>query len=210
MYPPFERKVKNMTAKTNNEIPTDLSEIYRIVKEQQEMIELLKNQLSIKDETKREDLVKVTCLYDGVKLTLKASGLKGDNVDFFKFGDSRKLRREIVENLVRYNRSFAEKGFFIVEDADMIRDLGLTEYYESFIGADVINKLNEISIDKLLSTYNKANHNFKRLIIDRFIVGNVDGIDGYIDFKKIDALSKASGIDLQNSISEAKRARPNN
>jgi hypothetical protein len=201
---------ENIPSNLPESAPADLSEIYKIVKEQQEMINNLKEQLSLKPETIKEDLVKVTCLYDGIKLTLKASGLKGDNIDFFKFGDSRKLRREIVENIVRYNRSFAEKGFFIVEDNDMIRDLGLTEYYENFIGLDVLNKLNTITVDRLISTYNKANDNFKRLILDKFIVGNVDGIDGYIDFKKIDALSKASGIDVQNSINEAKRARPNN
>ena len=129
---------------------------------------------------------------------------------FYGFGDKQYVRYEVASNMARMNRGFASKGYFIFEDADLIRDFGLTKDYDKFVDKKTFERIDEIDADSLKALYNRVNDSFKSMIVEKFVNGYVEGKKGFRDSEKIDILSEASGKDVQYTIEELQKAKRHN
>ncbi|MDD3063891.1 MAG: hypothetical protein PHX50_13875 [Massilibacteroides sp.] len=204
-----ETSIKNIEEKpavSTNEI----DKLMKLVEQQQETINALKNSLSQKQEIvvsdERDRKVSVVCLYDGISLTLK-SGHSGEKVILYGLGDKQQVRYEQAGNIARMNRSFAEKGYFIFEDEEIIKDFGLESVYKNIVDAKILKNLGEIDVDSLERLYKRSNSNTKTIIIDKFIRGNAEGEKGFTDRDKIELLTEITGRDIKEDINQYSQAQ---
>lgn len=202
----------------------DYSTLLKMIESQQELINSLKNEIEKNKSTQGINqlpttnsnltydpnrLVAVVSMYDGESLTLK-TGNNGEIMTFYGFGDKQYVRYEVASNMARMNRGFASKGYFIFEDADLIRDFGLTKDYDKFVDKKTFERIDEIDVDSLKALYNRVNDSFKNMIVEKFVNGYVEGKKGFRDSEKIEVLSEASGKDVQYTIEELQKAKRHN
>lgn len=154
-----------------------------------------------------DKLISLRNMYDGLELNLKIDD-NGNKFSIKKFGSTFKKRVLEVENLVRLNPKFAEKGYFIIEDREILEYVfpDLLECYKRTIDFKTINQIQKLSLNQLEEMYNNSNEQYRNTIIDKFISEWIRGED--IDFRdqnKINLLTKLSGVDvlaLINGINE--------
>lgn len=194
----------------------DMSAIMKMLEEQQKTIDTLKDQIlkqgAITPKTSTENtydpnrIVAVVNMYDGESLTLKI-GHNGEGITLYGYGDKQYFRYEVAANMARMNRTFASKGYFIFEDADIIRDFGLEKDYVKFIDKQILDKLDTLDSKSLEALYERSNTSYKDMIFDKFVKGYIEGIKGLRDVDKVEALSRIRGVDVQYTIDELQKAK---
>ena len=152
-------------------------------------------------------MVRIINMYNGFANSLRIDDHGGFRT-MYKFGESMRIRLSEAENIVRLNRGFAEKGYFLFDDPEVADYLGLGEVTAKAVNVNFINSLSDCPPDVLASVYESANKYFKDLIMDTFVTGYVRGEKiGFRDQNRLEALSKASGEDVSIRIKALQETR---
>ena len=196
----------------------DIDAIMKLIQEQQKTISQLQKQLAEKPVAVTAEttnvyngpdpnrIVSILCMYDGESLTLK-SGHAGEFVTLYGYGDKQYIRYEAAANIARMNRRFAESGAFVFDDSELIKNFGLEGKYKDFIDKKMMDKLGELDSESVVGLYKRTNDKYKSMIVDMFVKNSVDGVSGFNDKNKIEALSEASDKDIQAIADEYKKAK---
>lgn len=185
----------------------DFQEQLNIMKEQNMLLkaenESIKNKKSEpEDDFDPNRLITIRNMYDGIELNLKIDDY-GRTSTLKKFGGTIKKRLLEVKDIVRLNTKFAEKGYFIIENRELIEKEfdELVEHYNKFIDYKVLNQIHNLDVKALGDVFKNANLRYKRMIIDKFVSEWTKGEKiEFRDQSKINMLSELSGVDIMAEI----------
>lgn len=113
--------------------------------------------------------IKVINLIEGeLNLTTQMYGA-GKPFRFPHYGYEHNIKYNDLEDIVHSHRSFAEKGFFYICDADVVDELGLEDHYKNILTQtmieDIVNNPNESN----LGLFAGANETVQDSIVDRMV-----------------------------------------
>jgi hypothetical protein len=166
-------------------------------------------------ETKTEEdkynpnrLVILRNMYNGFNLSLRMDDHGGFR-SMTKFGETMRIRLSEAENIVRLNRGFAAKGYYMFDDPEVSEYLGIDDISKKAVTVNFIQSLSEATPEAIANAYTNANEHFREIIMETFVNGHVKGEKtGFRDQAKIEALSKASGEDINLRIRAVQETRP--
>jgi len=148
------------------------------------------------------EYVRVTSLCKGkLNLTTKRNG-GGTIFRFVSFGQTKNITYQNLEEIVNNNRSFAEKGYYYIQNKKAVRDLMLEEYYENLLDDDAIKSLLEGKNSNMVEVFSIANQTQKEQIVGLLIKHVVNG--GKSDRNQLYAISGIYGRDIAAMIEDAK------
>lgn len=214
-------EIENNTQSTNDntQSPTqiDNTEIMKMMLDFQEQLNLMKEQNSLlqaeneslkskvsdtEEEFDPNKLITIRNMYDGLELNLKINDF-GNMLPLKKFGGTIKKRLIEVKDIVRLNQKFAEKGYFIIEDRELIEKEfdELVEPYSKVIDYKVLNQIQNLENKALGDIFKNSNSRYQRMIINKFVSEWTKGEDiKFRDQSKINLLSEISGVDIMAEI----------
>jgi len=115
------------------------------------------------------------------------------------------LRKRLIEvlDICRLNKKFADLGYFIIEDKDIVEKYfpEMIPLYEKTLSKEELSNIGDLSEHDLIEAFTNSNFIYQRAIVDKFISEWAKGENNnYMSHTKINALSKASGVDVMNMI----------
>lgn len=198
---------------TNNQI--DNAEIMKMMLSFQEQLNVMKEQNEklkteneiLKKSQKEEEfdpnkLITIRNMYDGLELNLKINDY-GNMTTLKKFGGTIKKKLIEVKDIVRLNLKFAEKGYFIIENRELIEKEfdELVEPYNKVIDYKILNQIQNLDNKALGDIFKNSNSRYQRMIINKFVSEWTKGEDiNFRDQTKINILSQISGVDIMAEI----------
>ena len=90
--------------------------------------------------------------------------------------------------------SFMREGYVYIDDADFVREIGLTEPYRNLLTPDQLKDLMQQNPDIIINAYKLAEEGQQRIIIDMIIEKQSKG--EFVDANVLRELGKLSGVDL--------------
>ena len=89
---------------------------------------------------------------------------------------------------------FMREGYVYIDDADFVREIGLTESYRNLLTPDQLKDLMQQNPDIIINAYKLAEEGQQRIIIDMIIEKQSKG--EFVDANVLRELGKLSGVDL--------------
>jgi hypothetical protein len=126
---------------------------------------------------------------------------KGDIFSFKKFGETKQILYKDVVSISEYNRGFLEEGRAYIMDKRVVRALGLDEAYSHILNKKQIEDIYEASDKEIVGLFKSANPKQQSFICEMMINKVRDGVE--VDLNVIDALSRASGVKIQEIANNA-------
>lgn len=178
-----------------------LTEQLDSLKKENDTLKSQKNNSNQSDDFNR--LVTIKNQFTGMSLVVYLNEKRTDYLTLEGYGDTVKKRLIEVLDIVRLNKKWARLGYFAIEEEDIVNTYfnELIPVYEKTLSSDKFERLGTMNEEELIETYKNANFIFQRAIVDKFISEWAKGIDSNFKvYSKIDALSKASGVDIHSMI----------
>ena len=155
----------------------------------------------IPEEPSPNKMVRIISLCRGsLNLAKDERGL--DKLKFTKYGEIKPVLYSTLINIVNNNRGFAERGLFYILDKASVYYLGLSNAYDRLVDNTVLDNICNypvIDIEKIIEGMEKSQVEVMvKNLSDRMYNGE------NFDLNKINAVSRASGIDILQRINNMK------
>ena len=155
----------------------------------------------IPEEPSPNKMVRIISLCRGsLNLARDERGL--DKLKFTKYGEIKPVLYSTLINIVNNNRGFAERGLFYILDKASVYYLGLSNAYDRLVDNTVLDNICNypvIDIEKIIEGMEKSQVEVMvKNLSDRMYNGE------NFDLNKINAVSRASGIDILQRINNMK------
>ena len=153
-------------------------------------------------EPRADKQVRIMSLCYGTLNLSTEPGGRGRVITFDKFGEAKTILYSVLIDIVNQNRRFAETGRFYIMDKDAVYYLGLEDSYKNIMTKEVmdnIDKYNAVDIEAFVSN---APHEQVEAMVRNIIQKMYNG--NSIDLNKVDAISRASGINITEKVNEMK------
>lgn len=125
-----------------------------------------------------------------------------DKLKFTKYGEIKPVLYSTLINIVNNNRGFAERGLFYILDKASVYYLGLSNVYDKLVDNTVLDNICNypvIDIEKIIEGMEKSQVEVMvKNLSDRMYNGE------NFDLNKINAVSRASGIDILQRVNNMK------
>lgn len=167
--------------------------------------ETLRNQKNAPIQNTQDDfnqLVTIRNMYTGIALSLKLDE-SGRVTTLEGFGTTMRKRLVEVLDICRLNKKFAELGYFVIEDSNIVEKYfpEMIPLYEKTLKTETLKDIGLLTEKDLIEAYTNSNYVYQRAIVDRFISEWAKGEDeNYLSHSKIQALTKVSGVDIMSLI----------
>jgi len=200
------RKVSSVanTDVKNNALEERIKQLESIIEKLTSQTESPKDKYSDnfnEEKIPQDDYIKVISLCP-VKLNLSTLGMgKGEVFSFNSFGETKRILYSDLVKVMEHQKDFLKNGLFYIDDARVIKRHGLDEYCSAVLNKEKIEKIikNE---ENAISLFKSANTIQKQSIVQIFIDKLAKGEN--IDLNLIDALSRESGIKINEKAEEVK------
>jgi hypothetical protein len=191
----------------NKQLRTELDEIKKILlnlaQNQQNSQTVSVEKINVESineddsEIRTNKYIKVMSLNFGkLVLTTEARG-QGKVFVFNKFGDVRNIVYSDLANLIHHQQSFAEQGRFYIFDKQVIKNHGLTEYYNKFMTRDMIENILENNREEVINLFNNTSDAQRETIVNILIKKIINGED--VDINKVDIISRLANINIYDA-----------
>ena len=155
----------------------------------------------IPEEPSPNKMVRIISLCRGsLNLAKDERGL--DKLKFTKYGEIKPVLYSTLINIVNNNRKFAERGLFYILDKASVYYLGLSNVYDKLVDNTVLDNICNypvIDIEKIIEGMEKSQVEVMvKNLSDRMYNGE------NFDLNKINAVSRASGIDILQRVNNMK------
>jgi hypothetical protein len=202
-----DTKEKDDLIKENEKLKSDVNNLTSLVEGLAKKLESLDSIVSVPKEKQESDfkplnnleefsditpryMVRVTSLYHG------GLNLKGINRDirFDRFGQSKNIRFEDVEEIASRNESFLKNGFFFIHDDRVLRLLYIEhETYDKLIEPEVLKNVFTLPTDEIEELYKNTTPDLRKAMLYTFAEWINKNDPFYLDKNKIDAINNVSG-----------------
>lgn len=196
---PTEKVEPTKTTKTSTKtVDKRDEEIEALKKSLAEAMDLIKSMQTVatQKETKlgSDDNIVVISQCVGA-LTISTEGFgRGTVYDFLEFGEIQDIPFGDLKDIVRNNRSFAEKGYFYIANEEAVKQLRLERVYNKLLkNEDMLNLFN-INPQTVIELYKLAPEGQKKVIIDLIVDKKLKGET--VDANILLTLGELSGKDL--------------
>lgn len=196
-----EEKATTKTTTKKNDI--DLTDILAQMKAMQEQIVALQNENtqlksgsvveSTEDINSDTEILVTSQTVGSLNLSTDGYGLETVYV-FDKFGDDQYIPFGDLKNICKNMPKFAQQGLFYIENADAVKKLRLTRYYERMIDSMEMKDIFKKSADAFIETYKMASDLQKEQIIALVVDKKLKG--ERVDMNVLDELERLSGKKL--------------
>lgn len=164
-----------------------------------QLIDVLKNSKTTEEDsdelTSDTDITVISQTVGKLSLFTEGFGL-GTEYVFDNFGDVLDISFGDLKEIVKNNRSFAQKGYFYIANNEAVNKLRLKANYQRLLSNDDMMTILEKDADKIMELYDLAPEGQKQIIIDLIV-------DKKLNKEKISAdillaLGEKCGRDLIN------------
>lgn len=164
-----------------------------------QLIDVLKNSKTTEEDsdelTSDTDITVISQTVGKLSLFTEGFGL-GTEYVFNNFGDVLDISFGDLKEIVKNNRSFAQKGYFYIANNEAVNKLRLKANYQRLLSNDDMMTILEKDADKIMELYDLAPEGQKQIIIDLIV-------DKKLNKEKISAdillaLGEKCGRDLIN------------
>lgn len=114
---------------------------------------------------------------------------------FCFFGETRKVRRAELDDIISKNRKWFEKLVVTLgaDDSDLIEEYGLPKAEKVILHQNQLTRLPALSLEDLKKLYEKVCDTHKQLMIRKWVIGYYENKDGnYRNLNKINLLNDLS------------------
>lgn len=191
----------------NNLLKQQLAEILKSIDELKKTQTKTKNvePKAVKEdediEIKPNKYIRVMSLQFG-RLNLSTEGFgRGRLFVFNHFGEVKNIIYSDLANIIHSHQKFAEEGRFYIMDKAVIRNHGLTEFYDKFMTKEMIEKILQYNKDELTEMFSNAPKSQQENIVNILIKKIKNKED--VDLNKIDVLSRIYGENLYEKAQES-------
>ena len=210
---------------TNNESSAEIKALLSLVKQMQEEINTLKNEVAEEETVKKEDTTakiletlmnnksnrEVTIIhneemFNGLCTAIELSNL---SIKFTRLGEQRVLSWQQFEELVSKYRGFIDKGLIKVteKDKDLCEKYQIQCYEptaEYTITTEILNKLPDMSDEELKKVYKGLSEDNQKILLNYWLgkcyAKGEDRDERFYNRYKIDLLNNLSGTYLFDNI----------
>lgn len=154
--------------------------------------------------------IKVISLYDGLLILVAGQYNQGKPYRFTKYGETKNIVYSELAEILHYQNSFAEKGYFYICDDNVVSYHGLYDAYQNILSKDVIDNLLNYDKKEIIELFKRSTKNQQEEISS--LIAKKIANDEEVDLNKIKILSDIANIDivqiandykfLQNSVIE--------
>ncbi|MEG1353700.1 MAG: hypothetical protein RR255_00260 [Bacilli bacterium] len=123
-----------------------------------------------------------------------------DHITLENFGDMEVISFAELKDIVKYNKSFVEKGYFYIVDELAVKQLRLERYYNRLLSVEDMSNLFNNDAKSTIELYKLANDGQKEIIID--LISNRILNKEKLDANVLVELGKLSGKDLMKMIED--------
>ena len=141
--------------------------------------------------------INVTNLFDG---QLNLRGLNGTLIQFAGFGTTLPVTYENLLHIANTHRKFAEEGYFLIHDKDVVDSLYLTHYYKKFINKEMIENIITLPTEKIKQIYDSITDHLREVVFNTIVNGVLIGDSNYSDRNKIYFISELYGKDIYATV----------
>ena len=189
--------------KENKQLRSELNELKQMIlnltnnqTQQKNQINEPENNVVDKDDSdiRPNKYIKVMSLNFGKLVLSTESKGQGKVFVFNKFGDVKNIVYSELANLIHHQQSFAEQGRFYIFDKQVIKNHGLTEYYEKFMTKEMIDNILNHNREEIVNLFNSTTKTQKDVIVNLLIKQIVDGVD--VDITKVDIISRLAEVNI--------------
>jgi hypothetical protein len=149
------------------------------------------------------DMVEVVSLcYDKLNLNTKDHG-EGNRYSFDSFGETKNIMLSELAQIKETQKNFARKGYFFINNASAVRQLGLEQDYKSILSLEKINEVisNSPNAEKLFKSTNQGQQG----ILVNMIIGMI--MEGRtVDMNLVHKVSEISGININQRVADQKES----
>ena len=153
-------------------------------------------------EPRADKQVRIMSLCYGTLNLSTEPGGRGRVITFDKFGEVKTILYSVLIDIVNQNRRFAETGRFYIMDKDAVYYLGLEDSYKNIMTKEVMDNIDKYSAVDIEAFVSNAPHEQVEAMVRNIIQKMYNG--NSIDLNKVDAISRASGINITEKVNEMK------
>jgi hypothetical protein len=121
---------------------------------------------------------------------------------FRKYGEIKSLLYSTLIQVVNYNKSFADEGYFYIMDKDAVYYLGLTEAYEKLLNKDMMDGICSFNDNLFGEMLDNVTDIQKQTIIKLVSEKICNGEQ--VDYNKLEILNKKFNTDIKKVSEEMK------
>ncbi len=141
-----------------------------------------------------DDLIEVKNGFNG-RLIFKNTR-NGEVYEWSEFGEVQEIPFSDLKYAKATNKDFYIKNWFLIDDEDVIKTLGVSKYYANALKEEEFDKLFDLSPAEIVSRINKLSNGQKRSltykVCSMYKNGKLDSI------KVINALEKSLGVVIRD------------
>jgi hypothetical protein len=149
------------------------------------------------------DMVEVVSLcYDRLNLNTKDHG-DGNRYSFDSYGETKMIMISELAQIKETQKNFAKKGFFFINNASAVRQLGLEEDYKKILSLEKINEVisNSPNAEKLFKSTNPGQQGIlAKMIIAMLMEGKS------VDMNLVHKISEISGMNINQIVLDQKES----
>jgi hypothetical protein len=143
------------------------------------------------------ELTKIQCLLDNpLNLSTQPHG-RGKYFGFDHFGETKNIMYSDLLEIINNQKNFMEAGYFYILDRKIIDFNSLEEVYDKILNKEQIERILANKEDAI-SLFQKANKKQQKVIANMVIKRLTNNES--IDYNLVDALSKASEVNIQEKV----------
>lgn len=118
----------------------------------------------------------------------------GNEITFYKFGDTASLRYNDFEELVRSHRDLFEQNIICLSDenSDLSEKFNLNKKYTKGLSGSFLDSIHSMSEGELTEIYNKVAQTQKDTIVQKFIGGYYEKDNRYNNKNRAELLNRLS------------------
>lgn len=148
-----------------------------------------------------DEYIKVMSLLPYTLILSTKEGGQGSLKKFTKYGEIKRILYRDLVDIMETSPGFLEAGYYYILDPRVIRFHGLEDVYENILTKDKIKEIFTANPEESVALYETANKNQQKIIIE-LIIGEIVEKPGRINMNVIDALSRASGVDIYGKVKD--------
>lgn len=129
----------------------------------------------------------ISLTYGGLNLRTEPKGT-GRNIRFTKFGQSRFVPYQDLQNILTVDRSFIEQGYVYICDEDVVKNNYLIDDYKSFLSKDTIENILTFPLNDIVSMVSNTTEAIQETIVD--LIVNKINKNEYVDMNKVSTIGQ--------------------
>ena len=198
--------VQNGESKSVQPDSTKINEELEYWKKKAQELENKQNQFSFVPLSPNDMVEVVSLCYDKLNLNTKDRG-EGNRYSFDYYGETKMIMLSELTQIKETQKNFARKGYFFINNASAVRQLGLEEDYKKILSPEKINEV--ISNSKNAETLFKSTNPGQQGILVKMIIAMM--MEGKtIDMNLVHKISEISGININQIVSDQKESLERN